>query len=70
MAEGINLNYSQDLTETGVTEVVQALAHPSRQLFLLGLDDMRLRVAGNIVSLGLRRFLAAKDVPHKAAPAA
>ena len=57
------LPYTPDLTETGVAEVVRALAHPSRQLFLGRLDDMRFRVAGNIVSLALRRYLAENDCP-------
>lgn len=41
-----------DLSETGVAEVVRALAHPSRQLFLNSYDEMRLGGAENIASLG------------------
>jgi len=54
-----------DLSETGVAEVVRALAHPSRQLFLKSYDEMRLRVAENIASLALQRYLAAEKIPHK-----
>ena len=61
----IELPCTPDLAETGVTEVVRALAHPSRQLFLGSFDEMRLRVAENIVSLALQRFLAEENIPHK-----
>ena len=63
------LPFTPDLTETGVAEVVAALAHPSRQLFLESYDDMRLRVADNIASLAVRRYLAQEGIPHQAAPA-
>lgn len=63
------LPFTPDLTETSVTEVVIALAHPSRQLFLESYDDMRLRVADNIASLALRRYLVREGIPHQAAPA-
>ena len=63
------LPFSPDLTEIGVAEVVTALAHPSRQVFLESYDDMRLRVLDNIVTLAVRRYLVKEGVPHQAAPA-
>jgi hypothetical protein len=63
------LLFTPDLTEIGVAEVVTALAHPSRQLFLESYDDMRLRVADNIVTLAVRRHLVHEGIPHQAAPA-
>jgi hypothetical protein len=68
-AEFPNLPFMPDLTETGVAEVVAALAHASRQLFLESYDDMRLRVAYNIASLAVRRYLAQESILHQAAPA-
>ena len=63
------LPFSPDLTEIGVAEVVTALAHPSRQVFLESYDDMRLRVMDNIVTLVVRRYLVKEGIPHQAAPA-
>jgi len=67
--KALPLPFTPDLTETGVAEVVAALAHPSRQLFLDSYDDMRLRVADNIVTLAVRRHLVQEGIPHQAAPA-
>jgi hypothetical protein len=66
-AGGIRIPYSYDLEETGVQEAVHSLTHPSRLLFLDCFDSMRIRVGNNILSLALRCYLAAENIPHQVA---
>ena len=65
--KGLNLPYTPDLAETGVAEALHSLTHPSRHLFFGSFDAMRMRVANNIVSLTLRRFLVDQEIPHQLA---
>jgi hypothetical protein len=51
-----------------VQEVAASLVSPARQLFLDRYDDMRMRVAGNIVSLAFRRALQQHRIPHEYVP--
>ncbi len=44
------------------------MVSPARQLFLDRYDDMRMRVAGNIVSLAFRRALQQHRIPHEYVP--
>ncbi len=62
--KGLGLPYTSDLAVTGVAETLRSLVHPSRQLFFGSFDAMRMRVANNIVSLALRRFLVDQEIPH------
>lgn len=64
---GLELPFTFDLAETGVAETLRSLTHPSRQLFFGSFDAMRMRVANNIVSLALRRYLLEETVPHQLA---
>jgi hypothetical protein len=65
--KGIRLPYTPDLSETGVQEAVYSLSHPSRQLFFDSFDAVRMRVANNIVSLAVRRYLMDQAIPHQVA---
>jgi len=61
----IRIEYTPDLAEAGVREVARALAFPARFPHLDGFDQMRQRVADNIVSLAFRRYLVRQEIPHQ-----
>ena len=61
----IQMDYTPDLAEAGVHEVTRALAFPARYPHLDSFDQMRQRVADNIVSLAFRRYLVQQDIPHQ-----
>ena len=61
----IQMDYSPDLTDTGVRETIRALAFPARFPHLDSFDLMRQRVADNIVSLAFRRYLIQQEVPYQ-----
>ena len=65
--KGLILPYTPILAETGVQEALRSLTHPARHLFYHSFDALRMRVAYNIVSLALRRYLAEEAVPHQLA---
>lgn len=59
------IEFTPDLTEAGVREVARALAFPARFPHLDSFDQMRQRVADNIVSLAFRRHLVRHEIPHQ-----
>lgn len=61
----IELKTTPDLAETAVREVARALAYPARFPLLDKFDEMRQRVADNIVTLAFRRYLSTEDIPHQ-----
>jgi len=61
----IRIENTPDLAEAGVREVARALAFPTRFPHLDSFDQMRQRVADNMVSLAFRRYLVEQDIPHQ-----
>jgi hypothetical protein len=67
MAENsvIRIDHTPDLAEAGVREVARALAFPARFPHLDSFEQMRQRVADNMVSLAFRRYLVEQGIPHQ-----
>ncbi len=61
----IELRTLPGLIETGVAETMRAAAQPARFPHLQDFDDLRQRVADNIVSLAFRRYLTEQNIPHQ-----
>ncbi len=61
----IQMDYTPDLAEAGVREAARALAFPARFPHLDSFDQMRQRVADNIVSLAFRRYLVQEEIPYQ-----
>lgn len=61
----IRIENTPDLAEAGVREVARALSFPARFPHLESFDQMRQRVANNIVSLAFRRYLVEQGIPYQ-----